>query len=346
MINWSEQKKPIFGLSPMDGVTDAAFRYMVDTYSKPDVLLTEFVPVEAIAHGAEKVLHSFVYHQTETPTIAQIYGTDLIAYYKATFVACEAGFDGVDINMGCPDKTITKRGAGAGLILQPKHAQEIIKTVKTAIKDWSEGKTIEEAEVAESIINWVQTFKKTHNIITTRQILPVSVKTRIGVEVPVTEAWIANLLEMEPVAITLHGRTLAQMYTGRADWDEIGKAAELAHKTKTILLGNGDIQSMPEARDRINDYNVDGVLIGRATFGNPWFFKEHEATTAERFEATYKHVESFTRLLPDGHFISLRKHMAWYCKNIPHAAEVRAQLMQMNSLDDVRRILAPYTAQT
>ena len=335
---WNNLKRPIIGLSPMDGVTDAAFRYISDKYGKPAVLFTEFTSVEGIARGAVKILGAFIYHKTSTPTVAQVYGSTPKSFYDAAFVVCEMGFDGIDINMGCPDSNISKRGSGAALIQTPKLAQEIIKTVKRAVKDYFEGKNIEETDLPESIIDLVKNYKQYDM---KRKHLPVSVKTRIGYDLVVTENWIKNILEAEPVSISIHGRTLKQMYTGKADWEEIGKAAKIVKKTETLILGNGDVKTVEEAKEKAKEYGLDGVLIGRATFGNPWIFQNHIPTNRERIDVALEHCEVFTKLIPKGHFPSLRKHLAWYTKGIPGSNELRNKLMRVNNFEEVRNILLP-----
>ena len=341
---WNNLKRPIIGLSPMDGVTDAAFRYICDKYGKPAVLFTEFTSVEAIARGAVKILGAFIYHKTSTPTVAQVYGSTPKSFYDTTFVVCEMGFDGIDINMGCPDSNISKRGSGAALIRTPKLAQEIINTVKQAVKDYFEGKNIEDTDLPESIIDWVKKFKRDpriREVDNKRKHLPVSVKTRIGYDLVVTENWIKNILEAEPVSISIHGRTLKQMYTGKADWEEIGKAAKIVKKTETLILGNGDVKTVEEAKEKAKEYGLDGVLIGRATFGNPWIFQNHIPTNRERISIAIEHCETFVKLTPNGHFPSLRKHLAWYTKGIPGSNELRNKLMRVNNIEEVRNILLP-----
>lgn len=336
---WSSLQKPIIALSPMDGVTDAAFRYIVDTYGKPSILFTEFTSVEGIAHGATKLLDAFIHHTTSTPTVAQLFGANPEDFYKAAFVTCEMGFNGIDINMGCPDAAVARKGGGAALILKPEIAKQIIRHTKKGVADWSNGKSIKESGLPDSITTWVDTYKKHHEIEINRVSLPVSVKTRIGYHEPVTEPWIQTLLEEEPVAISVHGRTLKQMYTGAADWNEIGKAAALIKKTKTLALGNGDIKTVAEARKKAREFHLDGTLIGRASFGNPWIFQEFEATKEERIQVAIEHCEAFMRLTPDLHFLSLRKHLAWYMKGFEGSHELRKELMKVENLADVRRVL-------
>ncbi len=340
---WKDLIKPIIGLAPMDGVTDAACRFIADKYGKPDLLFTEFTSVEGIVHGADKLLDAFIYHKSDTPTVAQIFGADPEAFYKVAFILGEMGFDGIDINMGCPDHNVAKKGGGAGLILTPKLAQEIIKRTQEGTRDWGEGKDIKRLGLPDQITDYVVKYKETRKISDLKNPLPVSVKTRIGFDKIVTEEWIANLLEVEPVNITVHGRTLAQLYSGEANWEEIGKAAELAHKTQTTLLGNGDLKSLEDARERVIKYNTDGALIGRAAWGNPWMFQSIPGLdTTLRLKTALEHCQEFVRLLPRGHFLSIRKHLAWYCKGFDNASDVRAKLTRVSTVEDIRHIVEEY----
>jgi tRNA-dihydrouridine synthase len=360
MSFWNTISRPIIAPAPMDGVTDAAYRYIVDVYGKPSLLITEFTNVEGLSRGIVKLLHSFMYHTSDTPTLAQIYGFTPENFYNAGILVAEMGFDGIDINMGCPDKSISSRGAGAGLIRTPKIAQEILRAVKQASHDFAEGKTIDDTPLSDEMKTWIKNFKKMHGRhaeldsashgIPNRvrdddspRLLPVSVKTRMGYDDIVTEDWIKNLLETEPAAITLHGRTLKQMYTGAANWDEIGKAAQIVKQTDTIFLGNGDVKTITEAHEKIKTYGLDGVLIGRASFGNPWLFRSHEPTSKEQIEVAMEHCKAFMRLTPDGHFASLRKHLAWYTKGIRNSNEVRNELMKVGTVEDVKRTFSNFS---
>ncbi len=342
---WETLKKPIIGLSPMDGVTDAAFRFIVDKYGKPDILFTEFTSVEGITHGAHQLLEAFIHHVTPTPTVAQIFGSDPKAFYKVAFILGEMGFDGIDINMGCPDPHVAKKGGGAALILRPSLAQEIVRETRRGTQDWANGRKIGDTGLKNSVIDFVKDFQTKFSLQPTLRELPVSVKTRIGYDKIVTAEWIQQLLEVEPVNISLHGRTLKQLYSGNSDWEEIGKASLLTKKTATTLLGNGDIRSMEDALHKIKTYGVDGVLIGRAAFGNPWIFKNETATLEQKFSTALEHCAVFDELTPKAHFLSLRKHLAWYCKGFDGAAETRAKLLQINTLKDVEQILRNVTTE-
>ena len=290
----------------MDGITDAPFRYIADIYGKPDIIYTEFVSVKGLILGRPAIQRMLLHHQTETFTVAQFFGCEPEYFYQAALVALEKGYDGVDINMGCPDKSVFNRGGGAGLILQPKLAKEIILSVKKAVQNR----------------------------------IPVSVKTRTGYRKHETKEWISNLLEAEPDVICIHARTFAQKYSGLADWSQIGIAADLAKSTKTKIFGNGDIKSREQALKRIKEYSLAGVLIGRAALGNPWIFKGIVPTIEERFKVLLEHCKKFKEFFPTADLSIMRKHLAWYVKDFPHAAEIRNELMQVNNIDDVKRILS------
>ncbi len=336
MVFWQTLSKPIVGLAPMDGVSDAAFRQIVDTYGHASVLFTEFVPVEAIKAGAPRVLDAFVKHDTPTPTIAQIYGTDLDGYTQAAHIACDLGFDGIDINMGCPAKSVTSRGAGAGLIRQPPHAVQIIRTVKRAILDWSEGKTYEYSLPIRTKVDGIKTAQPV-----IRRKIPVSVKTRIGYEIPITREWVSVLAAESLDSLTIHGRTLKQLYTGKASWDEIALAADTARAIRSdmTILGSGDIISLDQARAYTKTYGLDGVLIGRASWGNPWVFTDITPTPQQKLRAALEHAQLLQKMLPDAHILSLRKHMAWYCTGFPQAAAVRSKLITIKSVEDIETIV-------
>lgn len=331
----------IIGQSPMDGVTDPAFRYITDRYGKPDILFTEFVSVEGLGKGVAKLLTSFIKHNTSTPTVAQIYGTQIKDFYRTAILIAELGFSGIDINMGCPNQNISQRGAGAGLIKTPLIAQMIIKTVKKAIEDWHNGAKIENLEFSDSICAWV-TKHRPSNI--TRNKLPISVKTRIGYDRIITKDWISYLLETIPSAISIHGRTLKQLYGGKVNWEEIARASELSKNTKTKILGNGDICSISDAQDKIQRFKLDGILIGRASLGNPWVFANKHVSTSVRLKTALEHCRVFEQLTPEGHFISLRKHLTWYCKNFRNSSKLRDKLMHTNTISEVEKILSPVIA--
>ncbi|HCU25787.1 MAG TPA: hypothetical protein DF383_12285 [Deltaproteobacteria bacterium] len=360
---WRHIPKPIVGLSPMDGVTDAPFRFIAAKYGKPDLILTEFVNVEGLARNAVVMLEDFLYTESERPIVAQIYGSEPESFYKIAVLVCALGFDGIDINMGCPAKNVASRGCGAALIRTPDLAKEILRQVKRGVRDWAEGREVEDLGLKPRMALRVQRMNAERNAAKPpeRKTLPVSVKTRIGYDSVVVEDWVRHLLEEEPAAISLHGRTLKQMYTGAADWEAIARATEIIHQSSTLALGNGDILSLADAAEKIRASGVDGVLIGRAAMGNPWIFAEKDAwknkwsaaektplsesivATAERFSVLLEHSRYFEQVKGPERFSAMRKHFGHYCKGLRGAAELRNKMFQSHSSAEVGEILAEYT---
>ncbi|MBI5753722.1 tRNA-dihydrouridine synthase [Candidatus Peregrinibacteria bacterium] len=337
---WEKLKKPIIGLAPMDGVTDAAFRYMVCKYSKPSVVITEFTNVEGLARGNVKGLAAFIYSEIERPVVAQIFGVEPESYYKAAVMLSAMGFDGIDINMGCPVNKVAAKGSGAALIKTPELAKKLVLMTKKGVKDWSEGISLEKAGVHPEMIAAV---KKMNSKKFKRKIIPVSIKTRIGYDSIVAEEWVKHLLEVEPANISMHGRTLKQLYMGVANWEELAKACRVVKSSglKTSFLGNGDVKSMADAHEKIKDYGVDGVLAGRAAFGNPWFFEGREPTVREGLKAAIEHAKYFEKL-NHLHFQNVRKHLGRYVKGFEGAKELRIKLMQLERAQDVEREILPF----
>lgn len=347
---WKSLPRPIIGLSPMDGVTDHPFRHITKKYSNPDLIYTEFTNVEGLCHGAEKLLNEFIFDETQRPVIAQIYGKTPRFFRQVAVLACELGFDGIDINMGCPSKNVTSHGSGAGLIRTPKLAQDIIKATQQGVRDWAEGKKSRDCQDIEEII-WKKVEalnkllpKKYQEL---REI-PVSVKTRVGFDSKIVDQWIPTLLEMNLPAIAIHGRTLQQGYSGLADWEEIGKAVDLAKNTDTLILGNGDIDSLVNAKKKIKTYGVDGVLIGRAAFGDPVVFdpaKNDSSSVTQKAEIALEHARLYEKTFshhPKYRFLPMRKHLGWYIKDFPDAKKVRVELMQTQSSQEVEKVLNKY----
>jgi tRNA-dihydrouridine synthase B len=337
---WADLSHPILGLSPMDGVTDAAFRFMVAKHGKPAVMMTEFTAAEGIRAGADRLLTDFLYNEIERPIAAQIFGSDPDAFRISAAVAAALGFDGVDINMGCPAKNVAEKGAGAGLIRDPERAKAIIRATRQGIKQWAEGMSLEEIGVADSITVPVMARRQLlPQPYQERRVIPVSVKTRIGYDSIVIADWVQHLLEEAPVTITIHGRTLKQLYTGEANWEAIGQAAHLIRQTPTLVLGNGDVRSVDDAVTKCTAYGTHGALLGRASYGNPWIFSGHEATWEERLAAALEHSRHLNTLFEGKAFIRMRKHLMDYTKGFDGARELRQQLMKVTTLAEVEAIL-------
>ncbi|GHO89080.1 tRNA dihydrouridine synthase [Dictyobacter formicarum] len=363
---WNTLTQPIIGLAPMDGVTDAPCRTMHGLHGRPDIVMTEFTNVEGLWRGSERIFHDFLYTPAERPVVAQIFGCRPEYFYKAAHVVCELGFDGVDINMGCPASSVANKGGGAALIRLPDTAKAIIRATQQGVRDWANGQTLEDLEMDPLRIRRIRQMNEDRAriwgepIVYERRLLPVSVKTRLGYDSIVVRDWMQELLELEPAVISLHGRTLVQHYKGEANWEAIASAAEIVRKTDTLILGNGDIHSLYQAAERIRTTGVNGVLIGRATFGNPWLFRNKELlrkllrdgikptpenlpdvmpTRAERLLMALEHARTHARIKGQDHYVEMRKHMGWYLGHFAGAKRVRNELVRINNLTEVEEII-------
>lgn len=367
---WQQLEKPILALAPMDGVTDAAYRYITAKHGSPDIHFTEFTNVEGLARNAAVMLTDFIYSETERPVVAQIYGSEVESFYKIAIVVCELGFDGIDINMGCPAKKVAARGCGAGLIRTPELAKDIVRAVKQGVVDWVNGKSIEDLGFKLRMKKRVEEMNVARigaARLQQRRTLPISVKTRIGYDSVVVEDWVKHLLEVEPVAISIHGRTLKQMYTGQADWEAIARAAELIHQTDTLVLGNGDLNTVSDVVEKLRLSQVDGVLLGRGSMGNPWIFShkeevrnilnktknsvlssafpsisEPDISAEQRFAVLLEHARYFEQVKGRERFSAMRKHFGWYCKGMPQASLLRNRMCQTKSSEEVAQVLQEY----
>jgi len=328
----------------MDGVTDHPYRHMQKKYGNPTVIYTEFASVEGLCRGAAKLLKDFLFDEIQRPIVAQVYGTTPKFFRQTAVVLCELGFDGIDINMGCPAKNVAHSGAGAALIKTPELAQEIIRETKAGVEDWLQGMKI--ADLPDITPEIAKIVQARHDALPQayqeKRALPISIKTRVGYDAPVISEWIPRLLELEPTCIAIHGRTLRQQYSGVADWERIGEAAELAAGSNTLILGNGDVDSLETARQRTEEYKLAGVLIGRASMGNPFVFRASQLDEPSLFAIAVEHAKLFeaTYQINDSYaFLPMRKNLGWYVRSIPNAKEVRAELFQANTSQEVREIL-------
>ncbi|UCC44677.1 MAG: tRNA-dihydrouridine synthase [Candidatus Zixiibacteriota bacterium] len=315
---WNDIKRPIMALAPMLDVTDAAMRQMVIRHGKPDVMFTEFVSTDGLCSpGQHKLVGDLSYEDNEHPIVAQVYGKNPDKFYLSAPLIQKLGFDGIDINMGCPVKNVTKTGSGAALIKTPHLAKEIITATREGAPD-----------------------------------LPVSVKTRIGYNSIVIDEWVSHLLETEPAAITLHLRTCKEMSDAPAHWDKVGVAVDLAADTDTLIIGNGDVTSLEQAHQLATDTGVDGVMIGRGIYGNPWFFDParpyEEITVEEKLDAIVEHAEQFVESFGAAkNFVAIRKHLRAYASGFRGSKELRIRLVEeTNSVDDVRRIVEDFRVKT
>jgi nifR3 family TIM-barrel protein len=297
---WQKLNKPFVGLSPMEDVTDPAFRRIIAKYGHPDVIFTEFASADGLAseEGRERIKKDLIFDDSERPVVAQLFGSKPKNFKVAAKIIAELGFSGIDINMGCPDKDVVKQGAGCALIQNHELAREVVLAVKEGAGE-----------------------------------IPVSIKTRIGYSADEINAWIPSLLETKPAAITIHGRTKKEMYKVPTHWDTIARAAEMAKGSGTLIIGNGDIQSRREGIDIAERYGLHGILIGRAVFGNPWIFNENiqkeNLSLKAILDVLIEHSGLFEELEGESrHFMHMRKHFSWYLKGFPDTKELKMALMQ------------------
>jgi len=320
---WAKLSKPFFALAPLEDVTDAAFRRLIAKYGKPDVMFTEFTSADGLvladAGGRNKLRKKLLYADSERPVVAQLFTAIPEHMEKASALVEGLGFDGVDINMGCPDRAVEKSGCGAALIKNPALARELIRAAK-------------------------------------KSSLSVSVKTRIGYNKDELDTWLPELLAEEPAAITIHARTRKEMSDVPARWDAIARAVEIRDEMRcsTLIIGNGDVKDIADARAKAKATGCDGVMLGRAIFGNPWLFSdlaraEHndlrsryrvEVTQEERLRALREHLELFDELLADTvSYAVMKKHFKSYVSGWNGAKDLRTKLMATSRLAEARRIL-------
>ncbi|MCI5108779.1 MAG: tRNA-dihydrouridine synthase [Candidatus Pacebacteria bacterium] len=302
----------------MADVTDPAFRRIIAKYGKPDVLWTEFVSADGMFLGGKKahdlLIRDLAYIEEERPIIAQMFTSDPGRMKKAAELCRKLGFDGFDINMGCPDRSIEKQVAGSALIKHPELAKELVLAAKEGAGD-----------------------------------MPVSVKTRIGYNENQIEEWLPNLLRVEPAVVTLHARTRKEMSKVPARWDVIKRAVEIRDSlgSKTLIFGNGDVKSLNEIYKRIEETGCDGVMVGRGIFGNPWFFNENvkkeDISPKEILEVLLEHTKLYVELLGDTKsFAVMKKHFKAYVSDFDGAKELRTELMECSDYSGVEKVINNY----
>ncbi len=313
---WEKLKKPIFALAPMYDVTDAAFRAIIAKYGKPDITWTEFVSAEGLCSaGRERLMHHLQFSESERPVVAQIFGSHTEAFEETARLLAGLKFDGIDINLGCPDKNIMKQGSCAALFKNPKLAQEIILAAKRGAPN-----------------------------------LPISVKIRIGDTKVDWKDWIAALLEAEPAAITIHLRTRKEMSKVPAHWELMPEMVEFikSHAKKDcvpIILGNGDVATLEDAQKKVDETGCDGVMIGRGIFGNPWLFDRSKNAAAEpdkkqKLAVLLEHTKLFEKTFGSSkNFEIMKKHYKAYVNGFDGAKDLRAELMLAKNYPEVERTI-------
>ncbi len=347
-----QENKVFFTVAPMADVTDSAFRALVTKYGKPNVMWTEFVSANGLmSAGRDMLARDLEYSEEERPIVAQLFTSDPEKMEGAAKLVSEMGYDGIDINMGCPDKTIEKQGAGAAMIKNPEQALEIISAAKRGVK--ASGRDI-----------------------------PVSVKTRVGYNVIQIQEWIPLILSSGIAALTVHARTRKEMSKVPANWELLKEVVALRDQLapETLIIGNGDVTSIKDGKEKAKISGVDGVMVGRALFGNPWFFDESREISAtlperpskikrflnkifpfinaetkrtapisekrpieiqERLAVMLEHTQLFEEKLGDiKSFSIMKKHYKAYCTGFRGAKELRMELMEnAKNSKDVQKII-------
>src|SRR3989344_3171620 len=320
---WKKLKRPIMMMAPMLNITDVAFRRMllkfgrpacnasgVANAGRPDVFWTEFVSVDGLfSKGRESILNVLRFIPAEHPIVAQIFGTEPDLFEKTAELIKKLGFDGIDINMGCPNKDVEKRGAGAALIKNPDLAKQIIVAVKRGA-----GK------------------------------LPVSVKTRIGYAKNEIAEWLPALLKENIAVLTVHLRARNESVKVPAHWELAQKIMKFRdrYSPETLIFGNGDIKSLARARQMAKKTGLDGIMVGRGGLENPWFFSERTPDIRERLDSVVEHAETFDKIGNPQNFNSLKKYFKGYIAGFDGAKNLRERLMGAESAAEVRKIIKDF----
>lgn len=356
---WDKLPKPFFVLAPMADVTDSAFRRMFVKYGKPDVTWTEFVSADGLAsnEGRKGLKYDLLYSEKERPIIVQLFSSNPDKMREAARYVALLGFDGIDTNMGCPDRSVEKQGAGAAMMKDQKKAREIIQAVKDGIQD-------------------ARKEKNKNNKI--RKYISVSVKTRIGYNKNQISEWIPFLLSQDLDALTIHARTRKEMSLVPARWEHVKEVVEIRNKmkVKTKIIGNGDVRDLKHGRELSKETGCDGVMIGRGVFGNPWIFSKSRnktnskfsqvqgpegtrsqtsskilissiPTIKEKLKVLVEHTKLYEKLLGEvKNFSIMKKHYKAYVNGFDGAKELRVKLMETNSAKEVEKIIKEFLKQT
>ncbi|HDF7450902.1 TPA: tRNA-dihydrouridine synthase [Staphylococcus aureus] len=314
---WSELPRPFFILAPMEDVTDIVFRHVVSEAARPDVFFTEFTNTESFCHpeGIHSVRGRLTFSEDEQPMVAHIWGDKPEQFRETSIQLAKMGFKGIDLNMGCPVANVAKKGKGSGLILRPDVAAEIIQATKAGG-------------------------------------LPVSVKTRLGYyEIDEWKDWLKHVFEQDIANLSIHLRTRKEMSKVDAHWELIEAIKNLRDEIapNTLLTINGDIPDRKTGLELAEKYGIDGVMIGRGIFHNPFAFEKEprEHTSKELLDLLRLHLSLFNKYEKDEirQFKSLRRFFKIYVRGIRGASELRHQLMNTQSIAEARALLDEFEAQ-
>lgn len=315
MSNFYDQlPKPFISLAPMEDVTDVVFRQVIARAGRPDLFYTEFTNTDSFVSqlGKHSALRRLQFLPSEQPIVAQIWGSKPESFAQTIPELKQMGYQAVDINMGCPDKAVVKSGGGSDLIRHPELAGEIIRVAKQAG-------------------------------------LPLSIKTRLGFSrVEEWRDWLSFLLKQDIEVLTVHLRTRKEMSKVGAHFELIPEIValrdQLAPQTKLVI--NGDILNRAEALELARHHQLDGVMIGRGVFQNPFCFTDKVPTQADLLDLLKLHLDLFDQHNTDGakKFAPLKKFFKIYLRDFDGAKDLRARLMLTNSTVEVRQILTDFEA--
>ena len=317
---WQDLPKPLIYLAPMSGITNLPYRTMVKRYHS-DIVFPEFVSIHAMHYGSDRTFEMLEYDEAERPIIAQVFGSTPEYFYEAAKKCKELGFDGVDINFGCPAPKVAKNGGGCALLGDLEKSKAVIQACIDAVG--------QDDELGEA--------------------LPVSVKTRVSYKNTHVRDFTKLVMNMDVAALCIHGRSFEKPYEGASDLECIKEAVEMMADTDTVVLSSGHAHTPEAAKETLDFTGCDGVALARGTFGRPWVGKQikdyletgsyTEPTQAEKLDIMVEHA----RLAAEHSnrpFVEMRKVLAWYIKGIPHAASYRRQLVRVQSIDDVKSVVA------
>ena len=313
---WNELPRPFFILAPMEDVTDIVFRHVVSEAARPDVFFTEFTNTESFCHpeGIHSVRGRLTFSEDEQPMVAHIWGDKPEQFKEMSFGLADMGFKGIDLNMGCPVANVAKKGKGSGLILRPERAAKIIQAAKAGG-------------------------------------LPVSVKTRLGYyNIEEWKEWLRHVFKQDIANLSIHLRTRKEMSKVDAHWELIEAIKEMRDEVapQTLLTINGDIPDRQKGMELATKYGIDGVMIGRGIFHNPFAFEKEprEHTSKELLDLFRLHLELFEKYSNEEtqQFKSLRRFFKIYVRGIRGASELRHQLMSTETVDEARALLDDFEA--
>lgn len=341
---WLHTPKPLIGLSPMDGITDFPMREIQAEIAKPDVIYTEFVSIEGFLRKPEKFLPTLKFSEKQRPVVAQLFGSDPRSFAEVLTQVVKLGFDGIDINMGCPSKNVLEQGGGGALIGHHPQVEKIITSSLGVLKN----------------------------------IIPLSIKTRIMETEKNTLNWVKFLSSFPVSTVCIHGRPLKQLHSGPVGWDQLEKCAQFLKNSKIVFLGNGGIKNRNEGIETSRKYHLDGVLIGKAAIGNPWVFQKNtppviasptEGGTKQSPQLSYhpEHIRFTQYKLHEGSFEKknifstllhhsqlvydfygeknfniIRKYLSAYCKNFPGSKTLRLKLLLSKNPQEIDNILKSF----